>query len=257
MSTNSVLTIVPARYASTRFPGKPLADLLGKPIIQRVVEQARQACQRVVVATDDQRIYDCVRNFGGEAVMTGTHHQSGTERCIEAYQLIGQGENILINLQGDEPFVRPEQIRTLIDALTHTQAQIATLAEAFREDTPDTELANPNIVKLVRSSSGQALYFSRSIIPHLRGIESELCRHHRYYRHIGLYGFRTNILPELAILPSSALERVESLEQLRWLDAGYRIQVEETEIATIGIDTPDDLERAISYLQKHQDCKSL
>lgn len=252
MYTDSVITIIPARYASTRFPGKPLVDLLGKPIIQRVVEQAQQASTRVVVATDDERIYDCVRGFGGEVVMTGAHHRSGTERCIEAYQLIGRGEQILINLQGDEPFVRPEQIATLVRSLAENKTQIATLAELFAEDMPDRELINPNVVKIVCSSSGRALYFSRSVVPCLRGIERDFCRMHSYYRHIGLYGFRTEILSDLVQLPASPLEEAESLEQLRWLDAGYSIQVEQTTSATIGIDTPADLERAIRYMKDRE-----
>lgn len=250
--SNTAIIIIPARYASTRFPGKPLALLGGKPIVQHVVERARLSGGRVVVATDDARIYDCVRGFGAEAVMTGMHHQSGTDRCIEAYALVGRGEQILINLQGDEPFVAPEQIATLIDALECSSASIATLAEVFAPDTPDSALSSSNVVKLVRGEAGQALYFSRSVIPYIRGGGEGLCRQHRYYRHVGLYGFRTSALPQIAALGPSPLERLESLEQLRWLEAGLTIQVEETHVATIGIDTPEDLERAEVYLSMLQ-----
>lgn len=252
MLYSSAIIIIPARYASTRFPGKPLAELGGKPIVQHVFERASSTGLRTVVATDEQRIYDCVRSFGGEVVLTGSHHRSGTDRCIEAYQLIGQGEPYLINLQGDEPFVLPEQITALVEALGRSGADIATLAEPFSPETPDEELMNPNVVKLVRGEKGEALYFSRSVVPHIRGGEQHLCRQHQYYRHVGLYGFRTNILGELSSLEPAALEIAESLEQLRWLSAGYRIQVELTSTSTIGIDTPQDLERATAYWLAHK-----
>lgn len=252
----SIITIIPARYASTRFPGKPLADMLGKPMIQRVVERASSTGSRVVVATDDQRIYDCVQSFGAEAVMTSPEHRSGTDRCIEAYELVGRGEEIMLNLQGDEPFIQPEQIKALISAFDRAETQIATLAEAFAPDTPDIALCDPNVVKLVRGDLGQALYFSRSLVPHQRGRSEQLCQHHTYYKHIGLYAFRTNILPELKALPASPLELAESLEQLRWLAAGYRIAVEQTALSTIGIDTPDDMERACQYLRELERTRS-
>lgn len=247
-----VLIIIPARYASTRFPGKPLALLGGKPMIQHVVEQASRVGARVVVATDDERIADCVRAFGGEVVMTATTHRSGTDRIIEAYQSIGRGEAIVLNLQGDEPFVQPEQIEQLLAAFEDPSCQIATLAEPFAADSPDEVLHDPNSVKLVRSPEGRALYFSRSVIPYLRSVQTELCRHHTYYKHIGLYAFRSTILSELGALPMSALEQAESLEQLRWLEAGYHIRVMDTHRATIGIDTPEDLERAEEFLRSRQ-----
>lgn len=246
---NRTIIIIPARYASTRFPGKPLALLGGKPMIQHVVEQARLVTDRVVVATDDERIYDCVLGFGGEVVMTSSDHRSGTDRVIEAYQLIGKGEEIVINLQGDEPFIRPEQIETLISAFEDKDCEIATLAEAYPASTLDAQLADPNSVKLVRSPRGMALYFSRSVIPYLRGITTNYCQNHTYYKHIGLYAFRAGLLPNLAELQISTLEGAESLEQLRWLEAGYRIRVMDTERATIGIDTPEDLVRAEAFLQ--------
>lgn len=246
------IIIIPARYASTRFPAKPLALLGGKPMIQHVVEQARLVAHRVLVATDDSRIADCVRSFGGEVVMTSDTHRSGTDRIIEAYEYKGEGEDIVINLQGDEPFVQPEQIRTLISAFDDPATEIATLAECYSADTPDEVLSDPNNVKLVRSPRGFALYFSRSVVPYARGVERDLCRHHKYYKHIGLYAFRASILGKIKALSPSALEQAESLEQLRWLEAGFSIRVMETEGATIGIDTPADLERAEAFLRSRQ-----
>lgn len=245
------IIIIPARYGSTRFPGKPLVELAGKPIIQRVVERACRVGHRVVVATDDERIGRAVEAIGTEVVMTVREHRSGTDRVIEAYERVGRGEELVINLQGDEPFVLPQQIEALIKAFDIEATQIATLAEPFASDTPDSELANPNIVKLVRSADGMAHYFSRSVIPYLRGVERDLCQHHQYYRHIGLYAFRSEVLGALGALPPSPLEQSESLEQLRWLEAGYRIRVMETESATIGIDTPEDLVRAEAFLARH------
>lgn len=246
-----VLTIIPARYDSTRFPGKPLADILGRPMIQRVVERALECVDRAVVATDSPLIYEAVKAFGGEVVMTSATHRSGTERCIEAFDLIGAGEDIVLNLQGDEPFVLKEQIETLLAAFEDTSIDIATLAEVLPPETSDEELHNPNIVKLVRNLSGRAMYFSRSPIPYLRGVAQDWCRHHRYYRHIGLYAFRSSILPQIKALPPSPLETNESLEQLRWLEAGLSIGVRESSSATIGIDTPADLERALDYIRSH------
>lgn len=246
----SIITIIPARYASTRFPGKPLANLLGKPMIQYVVEQAQTIGSRIVVATDDKRIYDCVTSLGTEAVMTSAEHKTGTDRCIEAYELIGRGEEIMLNLQGDEPFIQREQISTLLEAFTDERTEIATLAEPFATGASDAELHNPNIVKLVRGTLGQALYFSRSVIPYQRAHSNQLCLHHTYYKHIGLYAFRTSILADLKQLPTDPLEQAESLEQLRWLSAGYKIGVRTTNLSTIGIDTPEDLERACELLRQ-------
>lgn len=250
MQRQDIIIIIPARYGSTRFPGKPLELLGGKPIIGHVLAQAMKLGVRCVVATDDERIARVVEELGDEAVLTGSDHPSGTDRVAEAYKLIGQPhERIVVNLQGDEPFVRPEQIERLIEAFDDEATEIATLAEVFAPDTPDSELANPNIVKLVCSPSGLAHYFSRNPIPHLRGIEGQWCRHHRYYRHIGLYAFRADVLGTLSQLTTSPLEQAERLEQLRWLEAGYRIRVMETTTATIGIDTPEDLVRAEAWLR--------
>lgn len=243
-SSPRVLVIIPARYASTRFPGKPLVDIAGRPMIIRVVERALSVCPSVVVATDDERIRQVVEQYGYRAVMTSSSLSSGTERCLEAYRLLGAEADILVNLQGDEPFIADEQIRLLISAFVEdATTDIATLAQPFAPETSDEELANPNAVKLVRGTSGQALYFSRSVIPYLRGVEEHWARHHEYLKHIGLYAFRTSILDQLRSLPPSPLEQGESLEQLRWLSAGLRIQVKLSEHATIGIDTPEDLQR--------------
>lgn len=237
-----ILTIIPARYASTRFPGKPLAKIGDKEMILHVLERASRISPSLYVATDDERIASCVRQAGYEAIMTSSDLRSGTERCIQAYERLGQEADILVNLQGDEPFIAAEHIELLLAAFEDPEVDIATLAQPFAEECSDEELANPNAVKVVRGQRGEALYFSRSVIPYLRGAQEGWARQHRYLKHIGLYAFRTKILPQLQQLPDSQLELAESLEQLRWLDAGYRIQVQYTELGTVGIDTPEDLE---------------
>ena len=237
-----ILTIIPARYASTRFPGKPLAKIGDKEMILHVLERASRISPSLYVATDDERIASCVRQVGYEAIMTSSDLRSGTERCIQAYEQLGQEADILVNLQGDEPFIAAEHIELLLSAFEDPEVDIATLAQPFGEECSDEELANPNAVKVVRGQRGQALYFSRSVIPYLRGAQEGWARQHRYLKHIGLYAFRTKLLPQLQQLPDSPLELAESLEQLRWLDAGYRIQVQYTELGTVGIDTPEDLE---------------
>lgn len=243
------IVFIPARYESTRFPGKPLAMLGSKPMIQWVVERAQSLGTRVVVATDHEGIRQCVEAFGAEAVMTSPKHQSGTERIIEAYQSLGVEADVIVNLQGDEPFVRPEQIHQLLSAFDDPETEIATLCEAFDASTPDAVLHNPNVVKVLRNAQGRALYFSRQAIPYLRGVEHNWCQHHRYFKHIGLYAFRGEILRDLKTLPPSPSEQAESLEQLRWLEAGYCLRVMETTTATIGIDTPEDLARAEALLR--------
>lgn len=250
MSQEAII-IIPARYASTRFPAKPLALLGNKPIIAHVIERAKLTGLRIVVATDDERILQTSIQYGAEAVMTSPDHPSGTDRIIEAYRQIGRGESIVINLQGDEPFVLPEQIQSLISPFEQVDTEIATLAEPFASSTTNQELCNPNLVKVIRSSSGRAYYFSRSPIPYLRGVGEAWCSHHQYYRHIGLYAFRSEVLEQIASLAPSTLERCESLEQLRWLEAGLSIRVMETSTATIGIDTPEDLCRAEAFLHSH------
>ena len=248
-----VLAIIPARYASTRFPAKPLALLGGQPIVQRVYEQVSKVVERVVVATDDERIYDAVISFGGEVVMTSPNHKSGTDRCAEAYEKLGYEADIIINVQGDEPFVAPEQIEALIGCFDDESVDIATLVKPFSAEGGIEALENPNSPKVVINEEGEAIYFSRSIVPYLRGVErSEWLKHHTFYKHIGIYAFRAKALNEVTALEQTPLEKAESLEQLRWLESGYKIRVGITDIETIGIDTPEDLERAEQYLRSQR-----
>ncbi len=248
-----VIAIIPARYASTRFPAKPLALLGGKPIVQRVYEQVVKVVERVVVATDDERIYDAVTNFGGEVVMTSTEHHSGTDRCAEAYEKLGCKADIVINVQGDEPFISPKQIEALIGCFDNKNIDIATLVKPFGEYDDIELLENPNSPKVVLNNAGEAIYFSRSVVPHLRGVErSEWLKHHTFYKHIGIYAFRAEVLEEVARLQQTPLEKAEKLEQLRWLENGYKIGVGMTNIETIGIDTPEDLERAKQHLRSQK-----
>ncbi len=242
--------IIPARYASTRFPGKPLALLSGKPIIQHVYEQVKQVIKDVWVATDDQRIFETVNTFGGKAVMTRKDHKSGTDRIEEAAEKIQTQADIIINVQGDEPFIQPSQIETLCELFKHPQTQIATLGKPFE----DIEaVKNTNSPKIVTNYQGFALYFSRSVIPFVRGIEeNEWLEHFPYLKHLGIYAYRREILKEITKLPMSSLEKAESLEQLRWLQNGYRIRVGITNVETIGIDTPKDLERAEAFIAKKE-----
>ena len=241
--------IIPARYASTRFPGKPLADMKGKYMIQRVYEQAHKVLDNVCVATDDDRIFNAVKSFGGEVVMTSAEHRSGTDRCFEAYTRLNGNEEVVINIQGDEPFIKPEQIESLIACFDSPQIQIATLVRPFEASEGYEALANPNSPKVVLNERHEALYFSRSVIPYLRGVEpAEWLARHTYYKHIGMYGYRADVLGQITCLPQSSLELAESLEQLRWLQNGYTIKVGITTQETIGIDTPADLEKAIALL---------
>lgn len=243
------LAIIPARYASTRFPAKPLATLGGKLIIQRVYEQVKRAVEDVVVATDDDRIMAAVEAFGGRAVMTSTEHRSGTDRCYEALQKVGGNYDIVINVQGDEPFIQPEQIRSLVSCFEDEATDIATLIKPFTAEDGIEALENPNSPKVVISRDMKAIYFSRSVIPYIREVErSEWLTKHTFYKHIGMYAFRAKTLGEVTALAQSSLELGEKLEQLRWLESGYRIGVGITNIETIGIDTPDDLRRAEEFL---------
>ena len=243
------LVIIPARYASTRFPAKPLALLGGMPIIEHVYRQASKAVKDVVVATDDERIKSVVEGFGGRAVMTSTEHQSGTDRCYEALQNVGEQYDIVINVQGDEPFIQPEQITALIECFNDAATDIATMVKPFSEEDGIEALENPNSPKVVVSRSMKAIYFSRSVIPYMRGVErEEWLKRHTYYKHLGIYAFRSNVLAEITALPQSSLELSEKLEQLRWLENGYVIGVATTSIETIGIDTPEDLARAEAFM---------
>lgn len=242
--------IIPARYASTRFPAKPLAMLGGKPVIQRVYEQVKSVMDDVFVATDDERILSVVESFGGKAIMTREDHKSGTDRCYEAYQKCGIEADVVINIQGDEPFIQPSQIQTLQRCFDEVSTQIATLVKPFTPADGLEALQNSNSPKVVVSDDWRALYFSRSVIPYLRGIDQkEWLLRHTFYKHIGLYAYRTDTLGEITRLPQSTLEKAESLEQLRWLDNGYIIRVGTTDVETIGIDTPDDLKKAEEFLK--------
>lgn len=238
-----ILGIIPARYASTRFPGKPLAMIKGKPMVQRVYEQALKAnLAEVVVATDDDRIAEVVRNFGGNVVMTSTDHPSGTDRCAEAMAKYKSGWDAVINIQGDEPYIHPNQINILADILRRNDVEIGTLIKVISSS---EELLNVNTPKVVIDEIGNALYFSRQPIPYKKGAESsEWLKHHIYYKHIGIYGYKATVLPKLTQLKQSSLEIAESLEQLRWLENGYRIATGITVEETIAVDTPDDLLKA-------------
>lgn len=249
----SPIAIIPARYASTRFPAKPLAILGDRPIIQHVYERVSSVIANTVVATDDDRIAQCVENFGGRVVMTATTHRSGTDRCYEAYTKVGQGCDIVINVQGDEPFIDPAQLRSLLACFDDPATDIATLVKPFTPDMGLDALRNPNSPKVVVGAHQQALYFSRSVIPYLRGIpEDEWLTCHTYYKHIGLYAYRADVLQRISAMAPGHLEQAESLEQLRWLEAGLSIKVALTDIETIGIDTPDDLQRAQQFLLAQQ-----
>lgn len=249
----SPIAIIPARYASTRFPAKPLAILGDRPIIQHVYERVSSVIANTVVATDDDRIAQCVENFGGRVVMTATTHRSGTDRCYEAYTKVGQGCDVVINVQGDEPFIDPAQLRSLLACFDDPATDIATLVKPFTPDMGLDALRNPNSPKVVVGAHQQALYFSRSVIPYLRGIpEDEWLTRHTYYKHIGLYAYRADVLQRISAMAPGHLEQAESLEQLRWLEAGLSIKVALTDIETIGIDTPDDLQRAQQFLLAQQ-----
>lgn len=239
------LAVIPARYASTRFPGKPLALIGDKPMIQHVYEQAKKAVEDVVVATDDKRIYDAVEAFGGKVLLTSNKHRSGTDRCFEALQKMPGEYDVVINIQGDEPFIQPEQIETLKACFTDPKTEIATLIKPFDKDALWDDLSSPNTPKVVVNKRMEAMFFSRSVIPYLRGTDrTKWLKTHTYYKHIGLYAYKTNILAEITDLEPSALEKAENLEQLRWLENGYSIKVGITHQQTIGVDTPEDLEKA-------------
>jgi 3-deoxy-manno-octulosonate cytidylyltransferase (CMP-KDO synthetase) len=244
------LAIIPARYASTRFPGKPLALLGGRPMIQWVYEKVSSEIDDCWVATDDERIELTVRSFGGKVVMTSTVHRSGTDRCAEACQKImaetGTEYDVVVNIQGDEPFVSSEQLHSIRSLFASPETQIATLVKKF---SPVEDIFNPNTPKVVLSQTGEALYFSRSVVPYLRGVEpAEWQASHIFYKHIGLYAYTIGTLFDITRLPQSPLEVAESLEQLRWLESGYRIRAGVVSSESVAVDTPDDLARAEEIL---------
>ncbi len=239
--------IIPARYASTRFPGKPLALLGGKPVIQHVYEKVAAVLEAAYVATDDERIYDVVKSFGGQVVMTRTDHKSGTDRIEEAIEKIGGEWDVVVNVQGDEPFVAKSQLDTICHCFDDPTTQIATLGKPFESM---EAVQNPNSPKIVVDNMGFAMYFSRSIIPYVRGKEkSSWLTHYPFLKHLGIYAYRKDVLRQVTQLPQSSLEIAESLEQLRWLQNGFKIKVGTTDVETVGIDTPQDLERAEEFLK--------
>ncbi len=239
----SVIAVIPARYQSSRFPGKPLADINGKSMIHHVWDIASQVdcLSRVIIATDDDRIFNHVMGFGAEVMMTSKEHNNGTERIAEVVRKLPEKFDVVINIQGDEPFLNPEQIESLCNIIDTKNYQIATLIKSTSDK---EEIESPNVVKVVKSQNGKALYFSRYPIPYNRQNIQDIT----YFKHIGMYAFKSDILQNLITLPISTIEKAESLEQLRWLDAGYSIGVGITEYDSIGIDTPEDLENAIRNL---------
>ena len=243
-----VVGIIPARYASTRFPGKPLALIKGKPMIQRVYEQAlKSKLDAVVIATDDVRIADAVMDFGGQYVMTSPNHRSGTDRCCEALDLLKTKYDAVVNIQGDEPFIDPKQIDLLVDLIVRDDTPLASLAKRIDDE---DELFSPNAVKVVVNQEGNAMYFSRNPIPFMRNVDrDEWLVKGRFYKHIGIYAYKADVLHQVARMEPSALEQAESLEQLRWLENGLAIRMALSDAENISIDTPDDLHRAEQYAQ--------
>jgi 3-deoxy-manno-octulosonate cytidylyltransferase (CMP-KDO synthetase) len=242
--------IIPARYASSRFPGKPLAQIEGKSMIHRVYEQATKSrsLDKVVIATDDESIARHVRDFGGEVVMTGSQHPSGTDRCAEVMEQFGGKYEYVINIQGDEPFIDPEQIDTLAAVLKGGITEIATLI--ILVDNKDI-LHDVGEVKVVLNPKMEALYFSRSVIPYLKDVPMDQWHLRRaYYRHVGMYAYRSDVLRQLTLLPVSPLEKAESLEQLRWLEAGYKVRCAITHHDSHCIDTPEDIEKVLALMRR-------
>jgi len=244
---SSILGIIPARYASTRFPGKPLAEIKGKSMLRRVYEQTEKArlLDKIIVATDDERIAAHAREFGANVVLTRPEHPSGTDRCYEAYQLCGEAFDYVVNIQGDEPFLDPAQIDSLAEACTGS-VEIAT--QMILCNNHDV-LFDRGEVKIVLNGQREALYFSRSVIPFLKNVdEKEWHKHFDYYRHVGMYAYRSDILAKIAGMQPSLLERAESLEQLRWLENGYRIKCVETSFDSHCVDTPEDIEKVLRLM---------
>ncbi len=244
------IAIIPARYQSTRFPGKPLAKLGDKTIIQHVYDNAKKSVEHVWVATDDERIAETVKAFDGQYVMTDPNHPSGTDRCAEAARLIAKETDfdVIINIQGDEPFVCDAQLEALKQCFDDPNTEIATLVKLIENE---EVLFNPNRPKVVFNKDNYALLFSRSTIPHIRGkAQNEWLGAHSFYSHLGMYAYRANVLPQLTQLKPSSIEIAESLEQLRWLENGYKIKIAVTEFESIGIDTPEDLEQAKLFLEQ-------
>jgi 3-deoxy-manno-octulosonate cytidylyltransferase (CMP-KDO synthetase) len=243
-----VLAIIPARYGSTRFPGKPLANLAGKPMIQHVYEQVKScgSISEVVVATDHQEILHRVEDFGGKAVMTSENCLSGTDRCAEVLKGLSSEYDLVLNVQGDEPFIQCGQLKELIESMNSPESEIGTLVRRIEHM---EDVSNPNVVKAVIAENGRALYFSRNPVPFVRGVERENWLSQAvFYRHIGLYAYRPEVLLKITALPPGKLEIAESLEQLRWMEADFKVYVRESLYDSIGIDTPEDLLKAKKHL---------
>ena len=244
-----ILGIIPARFASTRFPGKPLIDLAGKTMIQRVYEQAKMASSltEVIVATDDQRIFDVVELFGGKAIFTSDKHQSGTDRCAEVAEKT-LGFDAVINIQGDEPLINPVQIDLVASCFDNDQTQLATLVKIIKSE---EDLFNFNTPKVILNKNLEAIYFSRQTIPYLNNIDTKnYLQHHTFYKHVGIYGYQTETLLQIAKLPIGKLEKAEILEQLRWIENGYKIKVAVTEHETLAIDNLNDVEKILAVLRE-------
>ncbi|MCB0756032.1 MAG: 3-deoxy-manno-octulosonate cytidylyltransferase [Flavobacteriales bacterium] len=251
----NIVGIIPSRYASTRFPAKPLVGIEGKTMIQRVYEQASKAhkLSRVIVATDDQRIFDHVKEFGGDVMMTSPEHQTGTDRCAEVLAQL-TNVDVVINIQGDEPFIDPEQIDQVAELFERAETQIGSLVKEIEDE---EDLFSDTVVKVVRSKTDQAIYFSRAAIPFIKGVEKkEWMKSATYYKHIGIYGYRATVLESISKLPQTNLEKSESLEQLRWLENGYTIQLAETEHESNSVDTPEDLDRLLDKMVIRENEKS-
>lgn len=247
-----IIGIIPARYASTRFPGKPLIDIAGKTMIRRVYERAAQSrfLEKVIVATDDQRIEQEVKKFGGQVCMTSPAHPSGTDRCAEVVEKMALTCDAVINIQGDEPFINPVQIDLVCACFNDDRTQLATL---IRRITQPEILFNPNSPKVIIDQDLFAIYFSRHPVPFIRGKEENTWLSvHTFYQHIGIYGYRTDILKSITQLPPSSLEKAESLEQLRWIEKGLKIKTAETDGETLAIDTPEDLDRVLKTIPHHE-----
>ena len=243
-----IIGIIPARFASSRFPGKPLVDIGGRSMIQRVYEQAKKSrsLADVVVATDDERIVQHVKAFNGKVVMTSESHQSGTDRCFEAIQTFSPFADVVINIKGDEPFIHPEQIDLVASCFNSDNVQLATLVKKISNQ---EELFNVNIPKVLVNKSKEAICFSRQTLPYIRGKQpAEWMANHTFYKHIGIYAYTTRVLAEITRLKQSPLEIAEALEQLRWIENGYKINVELTDFESIAIDSPEDLKKLINFL---------
>lgn len=248
LSPKRFVAIIPARFASTRFPGKPLVEIGGKTMIQRVYEQVSKAVDKVFVATDDVRIQEACVSFGANVIMTSELHRSGTDRCYEAYTKIGEDFDIIINVQGDEPFIQPEQIESLKACFEDDNTQIATMAKQISKAEGTEFLVDPNHPKLIVNKNNEAMYFSRSVIPFVRGEQTDnWLNSFPYLKHVGIYAYQSDVLQQLVNLPASSLEIAESLEQLRWLENGFKIKVGYTNVDSIGIDTPEDLEKVRKF----------